>query len=144
MTTVTAVRAGIRVSRGVLIAAILAVWVVGYAVLLPLSLPVLFSFQTEGLAILITYEKYFGFVLQIMLGMGLAFEIPLVMMMLTLLGVSSPAGFARFRRFAFVLAAVGGAILSPGTDSCIVGRASIRQIQPHVDSVERLDVPGLA
>ena len=33
MTTVTAVRAGIRVSRGVLIAAILAGWVVGYAVL---------------------------------------------------------------------------------------------------------------
>jgi len=90
--------------------------VVGYAVLLPLSLPVLFSFQSEGLAILITYEKYFGFVLHIMLGMGLAFEIPLVMVMLTALGVSSPAGFTRFRRFAVVLAAVGGAILSPGTE----------------------------
>ncbi len=90
--------------------------VVGYAVLLPLSLPVLFSFQSEGLAILITYEKYFGFVLHIMLGMGLAFEIPLVMVMLTALGVTNPAGFTRFRRFAIVLAAVGGAILSPGTE----------------------------
>jgi len=90
--------------------------VVGYTVLLPLTLPVLFSFQSEGLAILITYEKYFGFVLQIMLSMGLAFEIPLVMMMLTGLGVITPAGLTRFRRFAIVLAAVGGAILSPGTE----------------------------
>lgn len=94
----------------------LAGCVVGYAALLPLSLPVLFSFQTEGLAILITYEEYFSFVLQIMLSMGIAFEIPLLMVMLTAFGVTEPATYTRFRRFAVVLSAIGGAVLSPGTD----------------------------
>ncbi len=85
----------------------LAGCVVGYAALLPLSLPVLFSFQTEGLAILITYEEYFSFVLQIMLSMGIAFEIPLLMVMLTAFGVTEPATYTRFRRFAVVLSAIG-------------------------------------
>lgn len=88
----------------------------GYEILLPQSLPILFSFQTEGLAILITYERYFSFVLQLVLAMGLCFEIPLVLMLLTALGVITPGGLNRFRRFAIVLGAVAGAVLSPGTD----------------------------
>jgi len=90
--------------------------VVGYTALLPLSLPVLFSFQSEGLAILITYKEYFAFVIRVMFGMGIAFEIPLVMVMLTAFGVTSPQSYNRFRRYAVVLAAIGGAILSPGTE----------------------------
>ncbi|MDZ4862580.1 MAG: twin-arginine translocase subunit TatC [Gemmatimonadota bacterium] len=88
----------------------------GYLVLLPRSLPILFSFQSDGLAILITYEKYFGFVLQLVLAMGLCFEIPLVIMLLTALGVITPVALQRFRRFAIVLSCVAGAVLSPGTD----------------------------
>jgi Tat protein translocase TatC len=88
----------------------------GYLVLLPQSLPILFSFQSEGLENLITFQEYFSFVVQLVLAMGLAFEIPLVIMLLTALGVIAPAGLNRFRRFAIVLAAVAGAVLSPGTD----------------------------
>jgi hypothetical protein len=84
--------------------------------LLPKALPVLFSFQTEGLAILITYERYFSFVLQLVLAMGLCFEIPLIMVLLAAMGLTSPATLNRFRRFALVLACVAGALLSPGTD----------------------------
>lgn len=84
--------------------------------ILPKALPILFSFQSEGLEILITYEKYFGFVVQLVLAMGLCFEIPLVMMLLAALGVVTPGGLNHFRRYAIVLAAVAGAVLSPGTD----------------------------
>jgi Tat protein translocase TatC len=84
--------------------------------LVPQALEILFSFQNEGLTGLITYEKYFNFVLAIVLAMGVCFEVPLVMMLLAALGVVTPAGFNRFRRFAIVLAAVAGAVLSPGTD----------------------------
>jgi len=87
-----------------------------YFALLPQALPILFSFQSEGLEPLITFKEYFSFVVQLVLAMGLCFEIPLVIMLLTALGVTSPAGLTRFRRFAIVLAAVGGAVLSPGTD----------------------------
>ncbi len=88
----------------------------GFGVLLPQSLPILFSFQSEGLVNLITYQEYFSFVVQIMLAMGLSFEIPLVIMLLAALGIVTPAGLNRFRRFAIVLSATAGAILSPGTD----------------------------
>jgi Tat protein translocase TatC len=88
----------------------------GFLVLLPKSLPILFSFQSEGLENLITFSEYFGFTLQLVLAMGLAFEIPLVIMLLTGLGVVTPATLNRFRRFAVVLAAVAGAVLSPGAD----------------------------
>lgn len=84
--------------------------------LLPQALPILFSFQSEGLEILITFEKYFSFVVQLVLAMGLCFEIPLVMMLLGGLGVITPARLNGFRRYAIVLAAVAGAVLSPGTD----------------------------
>ena len=87
-----------------------------FVVILPQALPILFSFQSEGLEILITFEKYFGFVVQLVLAMGLCFEIPLVMMLLGGLGVLTPATLNHFRRYAIVLAAVGGAFLSPGTD----------------------------
>jgi Tat protein translocase TatC len=87
-----------------------------FFVLLPQALPILFSFQSEGLENLITFSEYFSFVTQLVLAMGLAFELPLVIIMLTALGVTSPASLSRFRRFAIVLAAVAGAVLSPGTD----------------------------
>lgn len=90
--------------------------VFGFLVLLPQSLPILFSFQREGLENLITFSEYFGFVVQLCLAMGIAFEIPLLIMLLTALGVVQPATLNRFRRFAVVLAAVAGAVLSPGTD----------------------------
>ncbi len=87
-----------------------------FVYILPQALPILFSFQSEGLEILITFEKYFSFVVQLVLAMGLCFEIPLVMMLLGVLGVITPAALNHFRRYAIVLAAVAGAVLSPGTD----------------------------
>jgi Tat protein translocase TatC len=84
--------------------------------LVPQALQVLFSFQTEGLTGLITYERYFGFVLAIVLSMGVCFEVPLVVMLLAAFGLVTPGGLNRFRRYAIVLSAVAGAVLSPGTD----------------------------
>lgn len=87
-----------------------------YAFVLPQALRVLFSFQSDALVPMITYDQYFSFVLQVTLGLGLSFELPLVMTLLAWLGVVSVAGLNRFRRFAVVLACVAGALLSPGAD----------------------------
>lgn len=84
--------------------------------LLPQSLPILLGFQTEGIEILITFDNYFSFVVQLVVAMGICFEIPLIMIMMGALGILSPATLNRFRRFAVVLAAIAGAVLSPGTD----------------------------
>jgi len=88
----------------------------GYFYLLPQALRVLFSFQSDALALVITYSEYFSFVLQIVLAMGLSFELPLVIIILAALGIVSSLGLHRFRRFAVVMCMFAGAILSPGTD----------------------------
>jgi sec-independent protein translocase protein TatC len=88
----------------------------GYIFVVPQALKVLFSFQSEALEPMITYGAWFGFVLQIVLALGLSFELPLVIIMLAALGVVTPVGLHRFRRFAVVGAFVAGAVLSPGAD----------------------------
>lgn len=88
----------------------------GFLIVVPKALSVLLSIQAGAFATMITYDRYFGFVLQIILAMGISFELPLVMVILGVLGVVTPAMLSRFRRHAVVLAFVGGALLSPGPD----------------------------
>ena len=88
----------------------------GYVFVVPQALRVLFSFQTEALQPMITYDAYFGFVLQILIGLGLSFEIPLVLTILAGFGLVTPAALHRFRRFEVVLAFGAGALLSLGAD----------------------------
>lgn len=83
----------------------------------PQALQVLFSFQTDALSTMITFEKYFDFVVQLMLAMGISFELPLVIILLASFGLVTPAGLSRFRRVAIVISLIAGAALSPGTDA---------------------------
>jgi sec-independent protein translocase protein TatC len=89
---------------------------VAYAFVVPQALRVLFSFQSEAIAPFITYDAWFGFVLQVVLALGISFELPLVMVILSWLGVIGPGELHRFRRYAVVCAFLAGAILSPGAD----------------------------
>lgn len=88
----------------------------GYIFVVPQALGVLFSFQSDALINLITYDAYFDFIVQIVLALGISFELPLLMILLTLLGLVTPSTYNRFRRFAIVGAFILGAVLSPGTD----------------------------
>lgn len=88
----------------------------GYVYVVPQALRVLFSFQSAALQPMITYDAYFSFVIQILIGLGLSFEIPLVITILAAFGLITPAHLHRFRRIEVVLAFVAGALLSPGTD----------------------------
>jgi len=87
-----------------------------YEFVVPQALRVLFSFQSEAIAPFITYDAYFSFILQVTLALGLSFELPLVIIILSWLGVVGPAELNRFRRYAIVLAFIAGAVLSPGAD----------------------------
>src|SRR3954463_1715686 len=90
--------------------------VLAYLFVVPQALRVLFSFQTEAIAPFITYDAYFGFVLQVTLALGISFELPLIIIILSWLGVVGPTELNRFRRYAIVLACIAGAVLSPGAD----------------------------
>jgi len=90
--------------------------VLGYLFVVPQALRVLFSFQSTALQPMITWDAYFSFMMQILIGLGLSFEIPLVITILAGFGLVTPAALNRFRRFAVILAFVAGALLSPGAD----------------------------
>ncbi len=90
--------------------------VLAWEFVLPQTLRVLFSFQSEALAPMITYQAYFDFLVRVVLALGISFELPLLIFILAWLGVATPERLSGFRRFAIVLACVGGAILSPGGD----------------------------
>jgi sec-independent protein translocase protein TatC len=90
--------------------------VLAYHFVVPQALRVLFSFQSEAISPFITYDAWFGFVLQIVLALGISFELPLVMIILSWLGVIGPGELHRFRRYAVVCAFIAGAVLSPGAD----------------------------
>src|SRR5437899_9020017 len=89
---------------------------IAYVFVVPQALRVLFSFQTEAIQPFITYDAYFDFVLQVVLALGISFELPLIIIILAWLGIVGPPELNRFRRYAVVLSFIAGAVLSPGTD----------------------------
>jgi sec-independent protein translocase protein TatC len=63
---------------------------------------------------MITAENYFGFVFGMVLSFGAAFELPVVVLLLTAAGLVTPQFLSRYRRHAIVLIVTAGAFLTPG------------------------------
>ena len=85
----------------------------GYFLVLPRALAVLLGFQNQALQPIITADRYFGFAAQIILAFGAVTELPLVVILLTVLGVVTPTGLRKNRRFALLVAAALAAFLTP-------------------------------
>ncbi len=76
----------------------------------------LLGFQQGSFATMITFDAYFSFVMQLVLALGLSFELPLLMVILAALGIIATPMLNRIRPYAIVGSFVLGAVLSPGTD----------------------------
>jgi sec-independent protein translocase protein TatC len=63
---------------------------------------------------MISMDEYFGLTLMLILVFGIVFELPLVLSVLAILGVVSAGALWRFNRYAILLFAIAGAILTPG------------------------------
>jgi sec-independent protein translocase protein TatC len=85
-----------------------------YLVILPLTLRFLLSFQAGSLAPMITASEYFGFAMTMALALGALFELPILVVGLTALGIVRPWMLTRWRKHALVLCWVVAAIISPG------------------------------
>lgn len=64
----------------------------------------------------ITIEKYFGFLLTVILGLGLMFELPMLILLLSLLGVVTPRFLLRYFRHAIVIIFIVAAVITPTPD----------------------------
>lgn len=88
-----------------------------YSVIIPPALKFCLSFSSSDLVPLISADKYISFVIGLILGTGLVFQMPVLSFILTKLGVIT-ARFLRGKyRFAIVGILVAAAIITPTPDA---------------------------
>jgi sec-independent protein translocase protein TatC len=87
----------------------------GYYVL-PRGLEVLIGFTPAGLENLVEFGDYFSFFTRMLLVFGVAFEIPLFVVMLNLAGIVSGRALGRYRPWIIVGTFVFAAVATPSTD----------------------------
>lgn len=84
-----------------------------YFFVLPLGLKFLLGFQSESLSPIITVDEYLRFATRLILAFGLVFEMPVVLVLLSMLGIVTSAGLRRYQRHAIVGLAAASALLTP-------------------------------
>jgi sec-independent protein translocase protein TatC len=91
----------------------------GYFVTLPYMLKFLVSFQGNAgpIAPMITVNEYFDLVLMVLLGLGLVFELPILIFFLSLFGIVTPKFLWHNFRYAVLIIAVVAAIITPTPDA---------------------------
>src|SRR5579863_9892341 len=89
-----------------------------YSILLPRTLNFLMSLSASGpVKPLISINEYFSLVLIILLGMGVIFEMPVVVYILSLFGLVTPKFLIKNFRYAMLLITVAAAIITPTPDA---------------------------
>ena len=88
----------------------------GYYIAFPFALRFLITFGGERLVPLITATYYMNFFFTIILGLGIIFELPVLMLFLGLLGVLTPGFLIRNFRYAVLLIFVVAAVITPTAD----------------------------
>ncbi len=90
---------------------------VGMAFAYFIVFPLMFGFFTrvapQGVAVMTDIGRYLDFVLKIFIAFGLAFEVPVVTLVLVKIGVTTPQQLASKRPYVIVAAFVVGMLLTP-------------------------------
>src|SRR5271166_1616304 len=88
----------------------------GYYVTLPYVLKFLVSFKGPVVP-MISINEYFDLILMILLGLGLVFELPILIFFLSLFGIVTPKLLWQNMRYAILIIAVVAAIITPTPDA---------------------------
>ncbi len=84
-----------------------------FFLLLPLLINVLLSFIPSEMLSTIGADDYIGFIFLLCLAMGLIFELPIIILVLTRLGIITPAFLISKRKVAIILIWVFAAVITP-------------------------------
>lgn len=106
----------------------LAGLVFAYFALIPAALQFFISYGAGVVDQLWSIDRYFEFVLLLLFSVGLAFQIPVIQILLGLLGIVSSKQMLTGWRYVLLGAAILGAILTPSTDpltQCLLAGAVI-------------------
>jgi len=102
----------IPVLAGIVILFIAGV-VMAFTLILPMTIRFLVGVESTALQPMIAASEYFGFAIYMCLAFGAAFELPIVIMGLTALGLTNPRFLAKYRRYAAVGGLIVGCFITP-------------------------------
>jgi sec-independent protein translocase protein TatC len=83
---------------------------------LPRGLEFLLGFAGQGVAAVLYFDRYIGFVVLVILAFGFSFLLPVLLVFLELVGVLTPERLGAWRRYAIVAIAVFAAVITPTGD----------------------------
>jgi sec-independent protein translocase protein TatC len=90
----------------------------GYYVMLPQVLTYIIGFASDGpIRPLISINEYFSLTLAVLVGLGVIFELPVVVFILSLFGIVTPQFMLKNFRYAMLLITVAAAIVTPTPDA---------------------------
>ena len=84
-----------------------------FTLILPMTIRFLIGVESSALQPMIAASEYFGFAIYMCLAFGAAFELPIVLMGLTALGLTNPMFLAKYRRYAAVGGLIVGCFITP-------------------------------
>jgi sec-independent protein translocase protein TatC len=85
-----------------------------YYIVLPLALAFSMGFQTDALEQSIVAGEYLGMATRLLLAFGIVFELPVVILILSLLGLVTPEFLSANRRYAVAIITVLSCVITPG------------------------------
>jgi len=87
-----------------------------YYTLIPAALTFFLNYSEEVLEPFWSFDQYFEFILVLFYSTGLAFQIPIIQILIGLLNIVSPKEMLGAWRYVILVSTVLGAILTPSTD----------------------------
>ena len=87
-----------------------------YYTLIPAALNFFLNYSEEVLEPFWSFDQYFEFILVLFYSTGLAFQIPIIQILVGLLNIVSPTQMLGAWRYIILMATILGAILTPSTD----------------------------
>ncbi len=88
----------------------------GYFVVFPFGFRYFLGLANESIQALPSVKQYFSFASMMLLAFGLVFELPVIIFFLSKMGVVTVPFLKKNRKYAFLLAFIVGAILTPSPD----------------------------
>lgn len=88
----------------------------GYFIAAPRALYFLSNWNKDVFNWQPTGNDTVSFFLTLMIGLGLAFQLPIIMFILSKLGIARPDQMRKWRKYAFLVLMVAAAIITPSTD----------------------------
>ncbi len=88
----------------------------GYFTVFPAAFNFLSGYETETLKLYPSISEYYSLSIKLLLGFGTAFELPIILVSLGIIGIVKSAFLKKYRKYALLISFIIGAALTPTPD----------------------------